>query len=404
MAAKETNLSKKKTNLKIPLSILNGDRFVEEPEQIIVMKSYNLNVNVETEDEMSIGMGRHASISKILEDFSESSSIDNGSLSEMNCISCYNDSNAILNGGDYRQDMMMNGSTDRLDLANQAAYNNLNHTNSSTTSPKFNPNYYPGQAGGIRGGGTNDMIMGNGKDEFTRIFDYNQPYHYNTNYNPYYSSTSQQPSPSINNSNLESKGSTTTSPILTYQHPPRHRHRLHHHHGGGSSHSRNQSLHLSRSGSNNSLGGGSSNINKFINLQDIPSSTTSSSATTPTSQIQTQPQSQTQHLLFSPTMNNSPLSAVIADDEESVCTNGTNTSSATTSTMNTNDMNGMVGGGNNDSSYYYKQTTPTSTASPTLFRNRSRSFGLNKNLEGNNHGGSNNNSTSPKPMVKSISR
>jgi len=59
----------------------------KEPEKI-VMKNYNLDVDGEDEP---IEPAKHVSLQKLMEEFSENSSIDNGSLCELNFIPCYNE-------------------------------------------------------------------------------------------------------------------------------------------------------------------------------------------------------------------------------------------------------------------------------------------------------------------------
>ncbi|ORY66896.1 hypothetical protein LY90DRAFT_667826 [Neocallimastix californiae] len=63
-----------------------GNNKYNEPEQI-VMNSYDLNVD--GDEDMPIPL-KPFMLQKIIDEYSENSSVDNGSLCEMNCIPCYN--------------------------------------------------------------------------------------------------------------------------------------------------------------------------------------------------------------------------------------------------------------------------------------------------------------------------
>jgi len=75
--------SKQKYNF--PVMLLGNEKFSKEPEQII-MNSYDINVD-DDEEVSSLQIPRN--FQRIIDDYSENSSIDNSSLCEMNCIPCY---------------------------------------------------------------------------------------------------------------------------------------------------------------------------------------------------------------------------------------------------------------------------------------------------------------------------
>ena len=80
------SLTTKMTSKYIPVMLLGNEKYVKEPEKID-MKKYNLNV--EGDEDIPI-QPRHIALQKVLDDYADSSSIDNGSLCELNCIPCYN--------------------------------------------------------------------------------------------------------------------------------------------------------------------------------------------------------------------------------------------------------------------------------------------------------------------------
>ncbi|ORX83545.1 hypothetical protein BCR32DRAFT_291945 [Anaeromyces robustus] len=70
-----------------PTNFLGKDKYMEEPEQIVMN---NNNMKMDNEDEELVIPAKHISLQKLIDDYSENSSIENGSLCELNCIPCYN--------------------------------------------------------------------------------------------------------------------------------------------------------------------------------------------------------------------------------------------------------------------------------------------------------------------------
>jgi len=69
-------------------NILGKEKYMEEPEQII-MNNNNLRMDSEEDEELVIP-AKHVALQKLIDDYSENSSIENGSLCELNCIPFYN--------------------------------------------------------------------------------------------------------------------------------------------------------------------------------------------------------------------------------------------------------------------------------------------------------------------------
>jgi len=66
--------------------LLGSEKHIKEPEKI-VMKNFNLNVDGDNELPEP---PKHLLLQKLLDEYSENSSVENGSLCELNCIPCYN--------------------------------------------------------------------------------------------------------------------------------------------------------------------------------------------------------------------------------------------------------------------------------------------------------------------------
>lgn len=67
--------------------LLGNGKYTKEPEQI-VMNSYDLNVEGDDDNPLPVPP-KHIALQKLMDEYSENSSIENGSLCEMNCIPCY---------------------------------------------------------------------------------------------------------------------------------------------------------------------------------------------------------------------------------------------------------------------------------------------------------------------------